>query len=90
MNITVEAAPSVEKLLELEVASWPLWEKEASQFDWSYDAREICYFLTGHVSVSLDDGTTVEVGKGDLVTFPQGMKCVWTVHEPVKKHYRFG
>jgi uncharacterized cupin superfamily protein len=28
-------------------------------------------------------------GKGDLVTFPKGMSCVWEIHGDVKKHYRF-
>jgi hypothetical protein len=30
------------------------------------------------------------MGKGDLVTFPTGMKCTWDVKVPVRKHYRFG
>ncbi|MGO9243225.1 MAG: cupin domain-containing protein [Verrucomicrobiia bacterium] len=32
----------------------------------------------------------VKVGKGDLVAFPAGMSCVWRVHKPVRKHYKFG
>ncbi len=30
-----------------------------------------------------------QVGKGDLVTFPEGMGCTWEVHEAIKKHYKF-
>ena len=29
-------------------------------------------------------------GAGDIVVFPNGMDCVWTITKPVKKHYRFG
>jgi uncharacterized cupin superfamily protein len=25
-----------------------------------------------------------------LVTFPQGLSCVWNVKKAVKKHYKFG
>lgn len=31
----------------------------------------------------------VQVGKGDLMTFPEGMGCTWEVHEAIKKHYKF-
>lgn len=83
----------VEKLAEEEINSkgiknWPIWEKEVSTFDWYYDETEQCYFLAGRVIVQTDDGE-VEIGKGDFVTFPSGLSCVWKVMEPVRKHYRF-
>ena len=28
------------------------------------------------------------MGKGDLVTFPDGMSCRWHIIRPVRKHYR--
>jgi uncharacterized cupin superfamily protein len=41
------------------------------------------------VVVTPDGGEPVEVGAGDLVTFPRGMSCTWKVVEPVRKHYNF-
>ncbi len=38
----------------------------------------------------LDEGEPGEFGKGDLVTFPQGVGCKWDVREPLRKHYSFG
>jgi len=83
----------VEKLSEKEIAekgipNWPIWEKEISTFDWYYDETEQCYFLEGLVVIETDEGK-VEIGKGDFVTFPAGLSCVWNVLEPVRKHYRF-
>jgi hypothetical protein len=26
----------------------------------------------------------------DIVRFPQGLKCTWTVSERIRKHYKFG
>ncbi|ROL58480.1 DUF861 domain-containing protein [Bacteroidetes/Chlorobi group bacterium Naka2016] len=83
----------VEKLSEKEIQergikSWPIWEKEVSTFDWYYDETEQCYFLEGKVIVETDEGS-IEIGKGDFVTFSQGLKCVWKILEPVRKHYRF-
>jgi uncharacterized cupin superfamily protein len=88
--VTVEKSPSKEKLEKLGVASWPIWEKKASTFDWSYDETETCYLLEGQVRVEPVGGPAVEFGAGDLVTFPQGMSCVWKITSAVRKHYRFG
>jgi len=60
-----------------------------STFDWHYDEKEVCYILEGKVTVKTAD-ETVNFGPGDLVTFPAGLDCVWTVHERVRKHYRLG
>lgn len=83
----------VEKLTEQEILdkgirNWPIWTKEVSTFDWYYDETEQCYFLEGKVKVVTDEGE-IEIGKGDFVTFPAGLSCVWNVIEPVRKHYRF-
>ncbi len=88
LKITVEK-PTSQKLNDLKVPSWPIWTKEASTFDWSYDEKEVCYFLEGDVTVKTKDGE-VSFGKGDLVTFPQGLECVWNIKKPVRKHYKFG
>ncbi len=84
---------TVEKLTEaqvkrLKVFSWPIWEKEVSRFEWYYDSIEQCYFLAGSVTIETDEGP-VEITKGDFVTFPVGLRCVWVVKEPVRKHYKF-
>ncbi len=82
--------PAPQKLQELGVSRWPVWEKEVSRFDWYYDTQEVCYFLEGKVVVEEEGGEKVEMGKGDLVTFPPGLKCVWDIKKAVKKHYNFG
>ena len=71
------------------VFSWPVWEKEASKFDWHYDSIEECYFLDGAVTVKTKDGESVKFGKGDFVTFPKGLACTWEISHPVRKHYNF-
>jgi hypothetical protein len=71
------------------VFGWPIWTKEISRFDWSYDSIEECYFLEGEVTVETQDGKSVIFGKGDFVTFPEGLSCTWVVRKPVKKHYNF-
>lgn len=87
-KITVEQ-PDEKTLKSLNVTTWPIWTKEPSTFDWHYDEPETCYFLEGEVTVKTKDGE-VNIGKGDLVTFPKGLDCSWHIKKAVRKHYRFG
>jgi hypothetical protein len=89
-SILVESNPSEDRLKELGVWKWPIWEKEVSEFPWFYDEQEVCYFLEGEIEVTPEGGQPVKIKKGDLVTFPQGLSCLWKVIKPVRKHYKFG
>jgi hypothetical protein len=88
MEISV-VKPSEDELKKKGVSKWPIWTKEVSKFDWSYDSTEECYILDGKVVVETGDGKKVEFGKGDFVTFPVGLNCKWDIKEPVRKHYNF-
>jgi uncharacterized protein len=79
-----------EELEVLGVLSWPIWEKEASSFPWSYSDKESCLILDGKVTVTPDGGAPVSFGTGDFVVFPAGMSCTWEIIEDVRKHYKFG
>ena len=73
----------------LGVRSWPIWTCEVSEFPWEYAEKETCFLLGGDVEVSTEE-ETVRFGTGDFVVFPKGLKCIWRVMEPVRKHYNFG
>ena len=81
--------PDKQKLDSLGVKSWSPWGCEVSTFDWEYDSDETCYILEGKVKVKTSE-EEVEISKGDLVTFPKGLKCTWNVSEKIRKVYRFG
>ncbi len=89
MKIKVEK-PSPEKLEQLGVKSWPIWEKEVSEFPWYYDDKETCLILEGQVVVTPKEGQPVEINAGDFVEFPQGLSCTWDIKKNLRKHYRFG
>ena len=88
MKIIIEKLTD-EKIVQRGIDKWPIWEKEISKFDWVYDSEERCLLLEGKVIIETKDGEKVEFGKGDFVTFPKGLSCVWEIVEPVKKHYNF-
>ena len=89
-TIKVNHHPEPSELETLGVFSWPIWQKEISEFPWHYGEPETCYFLEGQVTVFPENGKPVSMGKGDLVVFPAGMSCTWRIDSPVRKHYSFG
>lgn len=90
MSKILKEKPDEKKLDQLGIDQWSPWECEPSSFPWEYGDRETAYVFEGRVTVETADGESVEIGPGDLVTFPQGLQCTWTVHEKIRKVYRFG
>lgn len=73
-----------------ECKTWPIWTCGKSTFNWDYTQTETCLILEGKVTVKDRPGTgSVSFGPGDLVIFPNGLRCIWDVSEAVKKHYNF-
>ena len=87
MEIKVEK-PTKEELDKLGIDNWGSWSCEPSTFDWQYSSTEVAYVFEGKVNVKTDAGE-VEINKGDLVTFPKGLKCTWNVIEKINKVYTF-
>jgi hypothetical protein len=89
-EITIEHNVSPAKLDTLAVDRWPIWEKEESTFDWSYDQEEMCYILEGEATITPHGGgEAVTIQRGDLVSFPAGLSCTWQITEAIEKHYIF-
>ena len=90
MEIKVEKNLSDRQIKALGITTWSIWKKEKSEFSWSYDATEACYFLEGEAVVTPDGSAqSVTLVKGDYVVFPKGLSCTWKVTRDVAKHYTF-
>ena len=88
-KITIEHNPTEEKLKELGVANWEIWEKEISQFPIDFDETEKAYILEGEIIVTPKDGEPVHILPGDLVFFHAGLDSHWQVIKPLRKHYSY-
>lgn len=65
-----------------------VWEAESGSFTATRDGyHELCYLLTGSVTLVEDGEQPIEVGAGDLFVTPAGWRGTWHVHETVRKLY---
>lgn len=88
-KIMIEHNVTPAKLDVLFVDDWPTWSKEVSEFDWHYDQKETCYIIEGKATITTEDGESITINAGDMVFFPEGLKCTWKIIEPIEKHYTF-
>ena len=88
-QITIEHNPSEDRLKELGVAGWPIWEKEISKFPIDFDETETAYVLEGEIIVTPVGGEPLRILPGDLVVFPEGLDSLWEVVKPLRKHYHY-
>ena len=88
-QITIEHNPSEERLKELNVANWSIWEKEVSKFPIDFDETETAYILEGEILVTPEGGEAVRILPGDLVVFPAGLNSQWEVVKALRKHYSY-
>ncbi|PPC90366.1 MAG: cupin [Methylobacter sp.] len=88
-KITIEHNPSEARLEELDVANWPIWEKEVSRFTIDFDETETAYILEGEIIVTPKGGEPVHIVPGDLVMFHAGLDSEWHVVKPLRKHYYY-
>lgn len=89
-GIVVETTPDAARLASLGVDHWPEWTSANAEFPWEYFEQEISYIVEGRAIITPEGGAPVEIGTGDLVTFPSEMLCRWQVVEPLRKRYRIG
>jgi uncharacterized cupin superfamily protein len=85
---------------EQQEATLPLWESPDGKMEtgiWECtpgrftadrsDIAEICHLLTGRVTLHNADGTSRDIGAGEMFVLPLGWRGEWTIHEQTRKIY---
>jgi len=87
--ITVVPSNEVTAAYKTEAKTWPKWDsKTRKNFPFNYTAEERVLILEGSAELTPTDGSpTINIRKGEQVTFHTGFKCKWKVTERMKKHY---
>lgn len=87
-QIQLDHNPSKEKLEQLGVAGWSIWECAPSKFPLDFSMTESAYVLEGEIHVTPQGGEKVVIKAGDFVVFPKGLRSNWEVVKPLRKHYK--
>lgn len=90
MQIQIEHRPAALKLDVMGVYDWPMQSLEPGEFVHDYAQAETCYILSGSATLTPANGPILNIERGDLISFPAGLSCTWTIHSPVKTHYTRG
>jgi uncharacterized cupin superfamily protein len=65
-----------------------IWEATTGSFTAVRDGyTEICYIMSGSVTVQAEGEDPHTLCPGDILVMPSGWRGTWLVHEPVVKHY---
>ena len=89
-NILIKSPCKASVIIQYGIKSWPIWECEPSNFQWSYDEKEICLIIEGEANIMTKEGESYFIKSGDLVEFPAGLSCEWQIIKSIKKHFRLG
>jgi uncharacterized cupin superfamily protein len=62
-----------------------VWTVEPCTFDYTFEMNETAHIVEGNVVVTQTDGPKLELGPGDVATFPKGARTRWHVRARLKK-----
>lgn len=62
-----------------------VWECGAGRFKWHYTREETLVVVSGGASVLDERGVERHFGAGDVVSFPDGTSCIWTIEDRIRK-----
>ena len=57
---------------------------------WTPDTRETIHVLEGSVRIEFESRPPLELGPGDIASFPAGVAMTWHVSTPFKELWFFG
>ena len=74
---------SVDGLMKIGV-----WECTPGRFPANREANsETCYIMSGKVRITNEDGSSREIGAGEMLVLPRGWRGDWTILETTRKIY---
>jgi uncharacterized cupin superfamily protein len=63
------------------------WQRDIQRRRFERPYHEVAYIITGEVEVTLEDGTVLHAGPGDILDTPKGSKGFWKNLTPVRKFW---
>ena len=64
------------------------WRCDPGVSEWNFDGMgEVIHVLRGRMTVTETGGVPVELGPGDVASFPDGWRGTWEITEALEKFY---
>lgn len=63
------------------------WRRAPEEGPMEPPYHEMAILLEGEVELTLDDGTVLRAGPGDVIVAPRGAKATWRSLSPVRKFW---
>jgi len=73
-----------------EAGMWRIPGEGSMTFRWSAPARDTFVVLEGKARIEIDDGPTLDVKPGSMVSLPADVEATWHVTLPYKDIYVIG
>ncbi len=71
-----------------EHVSTGVWQCSPGLSRWEFtDTGEFIQVISGHMTCSRDDGTSMDLTAGSTAVFPPGWAGTWLIHETLRKVY---
>lgn len=64
-----------------------LWRCEPMTFEYEFPGDEIFHIIEGTLKIDLEDGSSVTVNAGDIISFDKGVKSTWTIQSSFMKFF---
>ena len=64
-----------------------LWRCEPMTFDYEFPGDEIIHVLEGQLLIEIENGDSVTIQAGDIISFNKGVKSTWTIQKSFKKFF---
>jgi uncharacterized cupin superfamily protein len=64
-----------------------LWRRAPEEGPMEPPYHEMAIVLEGEVELTLEDGTVLRAGPGDVIVAPQGSRATWRSLSPVRKFW---
>ena len=84
MTVSIQSPCSASFIIQHGIKNWPVWECGPSNFIWEYEEKEICLIIEGKATIKTLKGEIYNIKSGDLVQFPKGFSCKWTITKVLK------
>jgi uncharacterized cupin superfamily protein len=84
-----EAEPAGAEFTAFEAGQFStgFWQRDLQSRRFVRPYHEIAYIIEGEVELTMDDGTVIHAGPGDILVTPKGSEGHWRNLSPVKKFW---